>query len=389
MGGHGPTDFPSLAGAGAALGAAQIAGYGTAALGLDRAGIPTLRRPAAGTDQHTATVPLQIVDIGGGQLKVGIQIRLGGGEPRLYTFDTGSSGFYAAFNRNWWPSYRRVGGPQISQSYGSDETFQSKIVRTAIGIPTEDGELEVETEVGQIHDAWGGALGPKSSSPWRKDTAAGRPPLFGHFFGDFGSGLTQKNGLFAVLPQLPGNLSSGFALRLGCDGHPSSTPQLQIGLDDAVRNAVTSWVPMLREPQAPAYPLSGRPSYAQRLVAGRYRIASATDVYDFGAQSILDTGGPTTSLHEHGDAIRVPDAFRGTDGRRLRSDLRFQVTAEGTTVANGFDLAYTTGNVAGTDLVSLTQSDGDAFVNLGLIPFFRYTVVFDVENGLVGFGPCA
>jgi len=36
--------------------------------------------------------------------------------------------------------------------------------------------------------------------------AAGRPPLFGHFYGDFGSGLAEQSGLFAILPQLPGNL---------------------------------------------------------------------------------------------------------------------------------------------------------------------------------------
>ncbi|WP_187432423.1 hypothetical protein [Agromyces mariniharenae] len=27
--------------------------------------------------------------------------------------------------------------------------------------------------------------------------------------------------------------------------------------------------------------------------------------------------------------------------------------------------------------------------NLGLTPYFRNTVVFDVERGLVGFGPCS
>ena len=39
------------------------------------------------------------------------------------------------------------------------------------------------------------------------------------------------------------------------------------------------------------------------------------------------------------------------------------------------------------DLVTTSSSDRP-FVNLGLIPFFRYTVVFDLERGLVGFGPC-
>ena len=60
--------------------------------------------PAAGLEGlETVTVPLKIVNIGDESVKVykiGIELRLGGGEPRLYTFDTGSSGFYAARNRD-------------------------------------------------------------------------------------------------------------------------------------------------------------------------------------------------------------------------------------------------------------------------------------------------
>ena len=37
--------------------------------------------------------------------------------------------------------------------------------------------------------------------------------------------------------------------------------------------------------------------------------------------------------------------------------------------------------------VDVKQND-DGYVNLGLIPFFRYDVMFDVENGVVGFEPC-
>jgi hypothetical protein len=196
--------FLTLAGAGTALGATGLMG----ARGV-------IGPAAAVPAQETATVPLQILDIEGVGRKIGIEIRLGGGEPRLYTFDTGSSGFYAANNRDWWPSSKRVGGPQIAQTYGSKETFQSKRVRTLVGIPTSTGEIEIEADVGQILDGYGGSLGPRNRSPWRKDVAEGTPPLFGHFFGDFGSGLREENGLFAILPQLPGNLSSGFAVRLG------------------------------------------------------------------------------------------------------------------------------------------------------------------------------
>jgi hypothetical protein len=379
--------FLLLAGTASALGTTELA--------RDRAATARIRPPvrasstAAATVPQTATVPLRIVDIGGGQTKIGIEIALGGGSPRLYTFDTGSSGFYAAFNRDWWPSYRRVGGAQIAQSYGDDDVYQSKIVRTTVSIPSSEGDLRVETEIGQIHDAWGGGLGTKSTSKWRKDVAAGKPPLFGHFFGDFGSGLREQNGLFAVLPQLPGNLSSGFAVRVGCGGGPSLAPTLEVGLTDEIRDAVTNWIPMSGGPQTPPYPLSGRPTYAQSLVAGDFSLQGYDTAYSFTTHAILDTGGPTTDIHQRGDELKVPESLLESSGRRLRSDVLFRVSAQGGAVGNGWDLEFTTGDVMAKNLVAASvTSTGRGFVNLGLIPFFRYTVVFDLERGLVGFGPC-
>jgi hypothetical protein len=58
---------------------------------------------------EAAAVPLTIVALDGGGLKIGIALRLGGGAPQLYTFDTGSSGFYAAYTT-------RSGGPPSSPS---------------------------------------------------------------------------------------------------------------------------------------------------------------------------------------------------------------------------------------------------------------------------------
>ena len=47
------------------------------------------------------------------------------------------------------------------------------------------------------------------------------------------------------------------------------------------------------------------------------------------------------------------------------------------------------GDAPGTDLVDVTRIDEGAFVNLCLVPYFRNIVVFDVERGLVAFGPCS
>jgi hypothetical protein len=381
--------FPSLA--------QQISGQPvspSATETIDGKQLPPPDDPAAGLEElETATVPLKIVNIGDDEshkeYKVGIELRLGGGELRLYTFDTGSSGFYAARNRDWWPSFEPVRGPKIEQSYGDETTFRARIVRTTVAIPTNLGELQAEVEVGQIMNAWGGALGPRGKSTWRKYVKVGAPPLFGKFFGDFGSGLTERNGLFAVLPQLSGNLSSGFALRLGCIGIPSSTPTLQIGLTEAIRSQVTSWVPMQGGDQSPPFPNSGLPTYGQKLLEGHFSLEGDGPPYQFRAGTILDTGGGTTSLHEHGDELKVPDALLSpNDQNVVLSDVLFRVTAEGTEVDNGFDLEFTTGTVPTCNEIDVTQSDDEAYVNLGLIPFFRYDVVFDVERGLVGFAPC-
>lgn len=51
------------------------------------------------------------------------------------------------------------------------------------------------------------------------------------------------------------------------------------------------------------------------------------------------------------------------------------------------DLAFLAGLVSGVNKIDVKDSD-EGYVNLGLIPFFRYDVMFGVENGVVGFAPC-
>jgi len=244
------------------------------------------------------------------------------------------------------------------------------------------GEIEAVVEVALITDAWGGSLGPQDQSTWLDDVAAGRPPLYSHFYGDFGSGLVEKNGLFAVLPQLPGNLSSGFAVQLGCW---RSAPTLALGLTGAIRSRVTSWVPMQGGGQSPPFPHSHRPTYGQKLLAGEFLLRRGGIAYALLTEAILDTGAPTTNIHED-DTLKIPDALLDSaDRSRARPGVLFRVTAEGTEVDGGFELDLRTGRIPGFNRIDVKRGDGEAGVNLGLIPFFRHDVVFDVERGLVGF----
>ncbi|MFO1414492.1 MAG: hypothetical protein U1F10_11440 [Burkholderiales bacterium] len=344
--------------------------------------------PAAGDTPQSVNIPLSVIKLEGIGTKIGIRIGLGGGPPKLYTFDTGSSGLYAAYNPAWWPKLTLVDNVPIPQSYGSDLTLTANRVSTLLTIPTDNGELQVTADVGQITAAGGNQDG----EAWMANVAAGIPPLYGTFYGDFGTGLTKKpNGLFAVLPQLPGNLSSGFAVQLGCNGGGVGA-KVVVGLTNAVTDRVTSWVPMQSEKNAPPYPQSGRPSYTQALVAGDYTLVNGTNSYAFSAPSILDTGGGTADVHQPHLGF-VPDAF--LNEKRVLPGTQFSVKAAGTKPGNGWDMSFVTGTTSGIDLVTVSLAKpppppekAKVEVNLALEPFFRYDVVFDVANGQVGFAPC-
>ena len=241
--------------------------------------------PATGAAPESVTIPLKVVTIPGVGVKVGIEVGLGGGPPRLYTFDTGSSGMYEAYNAAWWPALTQLGGPTIPQSYGSGLQLQANRVSTLVTIPTDQGPISYTAEVGQITQASGTSDGEQ----WLANVAAGKPPLYGMFFGDFGSGLTKPAaGLFAVLPQLPGNLSSGFSVQLGCGGGGPAS-KVVVGLTDPIRSRVTSWVKMEKLEGGPPFPNSNYPTYRQAVFKGHFSLAIPGTHYDFVVPAILDT----------------------------------------------------------------------------------------------------
>src|SRR5690606_28474280 len=114
----------------------------------------------------SVAVPLKIVPLDGGGSKIGIEIALGGGPKRLYEFDTGASGLYAAGNDDWWPSYEPLPDGKIEQNYASGVTYVADRVRTKVVIPSDHGDIEAELDVARISDGYGGPLGPKDDSTW-------------------------------------------------------------------------------------------------------------------------------------------------------------------------------------------------------------------------------
>lgn len=332
---------------------------------------------------ESVSVPLHVLQVEGEERKIGIEVSLGGGPPRLYELDTGGSGFYAAYDAASWPTYEPLPGGEIVEQYGSGVEFHAQRVATTVAIPSDHGDVTADVHVARITEAFGGPLGPRDASTWQRDVDAGIGPLYGHFFGNFGGDLRSRNGLASVLPQLPGNLSSGFVVELGCE-RPSG-PRLVIGLTDAIRARFTSRVAM-QPGDGTTFPHSGLPTYAQHLLHVDFRLARGDAVQTFRAGALLDTGGPTTHIYQ-GDRLRLDGALLDEDGHLVRPGIEVEIRAAGVDGGAGLDLDFRAGEVPGRDRVEVADDGGDD-VNLGLIPFFRSDVMFDVQNGVVGFAPC-
>jgi hypothetical protein len=341
--------------------------------------LPLVARAAADAPD-SVVVPLHVIHVDREVTKIGIEVALGGGPPRLYELDTGGSGFYAAYDAAAWPTFTPL-GESITQHYGSGVEFLADKVRTTVAIPTKQGEIRAELALARITEAWGGPLGARDASTWKDDLARGDGPLYHRFFGNFGGDLRVKDGIASVLPQLPGNLSSGFVVELGCG---RGDAQLVTGLTDAVRERFRTRIAMQRG-SGETFPHSGLPTYAQRLLHATFAFSRDGATQRLTLPALIDTGGPTTSIHQ-------------SDGHTLERalvDERHHLVRPGTAVTIGaedaqsgrLDLAFTAGTVGGRNRVDVRQGD-ESFANLGLIPYFRYDVMFDVANGVVGFAPC-
>jgi hypothetical protein len=91
----------------------------------------------------------------------------------------------------------------------------------------------------------------------------------------------------------------------------------------------------------PPFPRSHRPTHGQELMAAELLLRRGGITYAFLADVILDTGAPTTDIHEHGD-LAIPDVLLDSAGgsTRVRPGVLFRVTAEGTEVDGGFELPF-------------------------------------------------
>jgi hypothetical protein len=330
----------------------------------------------------TVRLPLYHVLDNSGDHRLGLYAALGGSpEFKLYELDTGSTGLYAAHNEKWWPREEFVKKGTGTQSYGSGVSFHYDIVRTSVDFG--HGAKADPVHIGRITSASGPHFTP---AQWDALVAEDSPPLHGVFFGNMGSGLDNKNGLFAVIPQLPGNLSSGFVVETrglvlqGREGVFVQQGSILIGLTDEIRKRFEIQIPM------------------QQLMSGNKKVLlpSGDDArkeypidisamlslpgqkpHQMSVPGLLDTGAPSTTIYQD-TKHPVPPIY--VDGDRVRSGVQFSEVADGN---KNWKWGFKTGKTTSINRIAI-GSKSKSEINLGTAAFFQYDVMYDLRRGILG-----
>jgi autotransporter passenger strand-loop-strand repeat protein len=343
-------------------------------------------------------IPLYLVPFGDG-FKVGIEVSLNGGQTyEMEEFDTGASGFFSAYNPAWWSSYSVVSDTPVVMSYDSGNAYTAEAVSTNVTLQTTNGTpLSVnDVTVGLITSA----ENSKSFSPqgWNANLTSpvSSPPLDGSFYGDFGMGLSDNNGIEAVLAQLAGGLSDGFIINLGSApyGSTGQIGELQLGLTQAdIASFATSGTLLTMQGQntLDTFPNSNEPTYAKNLGSGSITVSSGTaPPFTSPSTFVYDTGAPSLNIHE-GTVITSGglSGFADSSTSGLTSGTTIALSAPGaTSSANGWTYGYEVTSTNGGTSAILSEKAGPGYVNTGIGAFFGESVMFDLADGELGFLAC-
>jgi hypothetical protein len=386
-------------------------------------------------------VPLKLVNINAGsgkpaEYKLGIYVGLGGGTPQLYEFDTGGPGFWAAYTDTppknkpqWWGDFKTLQGDSLSITYTSGNAYTANLVESIVQLFAPKGtgftkqcESNVPLGVAQINH-FQDKKHPKNETAWNNALAKGKAPLFGHFYGDFGAALhpvmTTNNsaGVYSTVPQLPqSGLTNGFIVHVG--PLRKSKPTLTIGLTPGDLAAFTTRLPMNPTcttangapevpsatcPPYPNFPVGNMPVYSEQITSGNlswsYTKSGVRSDQSFLSKGLtLDTGAPSTTIWQNDDLFVNPQFLKNLEGSATPysgtfiSDVGFSINAP-TILPGGQDLRFSlqTGQRQTFNKVSASvrQSDGgptwSGYLNTGLMFYTHYDVLFNLEDGWVGF----
>ncbi|MBN8896792.1 MAG: Hint domain-containing protein, partial [Rhodospirillales bacterium] len=368
-----------------------------AAVTIEATPTPQAVGTPTGTGVTPAHIPLYLLPFSGGY-KIGIQVSLDGGATyRMYEFDTGGTGFYAAYDPATWGATTPQSQAPVINSYASGNTYATQPVTADVTFQTTNGGTIAlaDATIGMILSAQN--PGSFTTQQWNTTLTGmtATPPLQTTTWGDFGMSLHSGLGLAALLPQLGDGLSDGFIVTVGAwpNGQLGQIGDVQVGLSAADIASFTTVTPMQGQSLVDLFPNSGQPTYGEAQISGEFVLNDGTaPPFSTVTGYVVDTGSPTGRIYE-GTTLTAEDLAPYVQGRQI--DNRTTVTMSGSAApgaAAGWSLSFTGGDQPGLNQLNTGQSASPTAagsVNTGLIPFFGYRVMFDLADGLFGVQPLA
>ena len=399
---------------------------------------------ASPSDAAVCQVPLKIVNIGTSDApmyKIGINVGLGGGAPRLYEFDTGGAGFWAAYDgkkreaSQWWGAYTPIAPGSMSIQYTSGNEYTANLVGTQVALfdpksKTAASPLCTTPDAVQISQItqFSNSYSKNLAGQWNRRLAHGQGPLFKHFWGDFGAalhpaiGTTNSQGAYTVLNQFQtGAAHNGFIVHVGDLTQPGrQSPYVQIGLNTADIMSFPYQFPMNPECSA-AGPYSHKcppwtnfsntsvDSFAEAQFNADVVISgprtTQTDVMP-GMGIIIDSGATLANIFQNPTCvtncavsqpfIRKPAVIPDVSPVLYAGPLKngYSATVTGTTNENTTFCASLTqtahplnSSVSASYSASKAASGTGGTMNTGVLFYSDWDVMYDVTAGIIGFRP--
>jgi len=328
-------------------------------------------------------------------VKYGIDVAIGDNPSRTYWFDTGGSGFFAGYSPNGWQGVPPVGPGPVTETYASGLYATGPATRTPITIG--HGATAVTTAPLQLLAGVSSGTGGQIYDYGNPDVG----PVVTRFFGNFGGNFNQLAVpdqiplLSSALFQLPGNLSTGFLVRVGPIGTPG---KLTVGTTPALLEQFPYAIAISPNPDQPAYPGSVpypalqmwgfTGDYSVTCKAGSHGCNEPDVTKSLGSMAtIFDTGVASTSVRLGSGVHSAPFTTEkdcdptGNDGCSLKPGTTF--TAKFAGAGNHPDLTWSfvagsNGSVNAVNYDTTSTGAPTRNVNTGLNLFNDFDVLFDV-----------
>lgn len=345
--------------------------------------------------------------------KWGIYLSIGGGStPALFELDTGGTGFYSAYATNsaspWWGNdflmNNATNGTNLYESglsYSGATVFSSVSFWTNTTASGSTISSPTNVLVGQsstIGDTNGHVFWDTSGS------TSSNPPIQNGFYGDFGLSLqSASNALVNIIAQMKfgGGTLPGFLINAPLNGDGG---YLQIGLSSTQTNAPGFTYFAMSAPSNSAS-FNNNPTITYKngaLVNATITLSSnSTPLYSADYGVIADTGAHP-NLH-YTNATPALEALIDTNAPSIAGEyyltngLGFTITATNIDGSVSTLQSFTTTTAAGENYASneaavmaglkaTNASNDSATYNSGLFLFNQNQVIYDLQDGTIGFG---